>query len=522
MKKSTKLICTIGPSSATESILSQLKSKDVDFVRINLSHTYEHEIEEKINMLKPYGIPIIIDTEGPQVRTGNLGDIQFNKGEIVKVHSQKVECSNNDLFLTPLRIVTSLRKGDMISLAFGSTTFEVIEEDCGSGYVKCKVLLAGEVGGRKAVHIESPNFILHDFSEKDLKAIEIAKRHGIKHFTLSFMEGGGSVRRIREFYPESVLYSKIESKKGLENFEEILEYSDGILIDRGDLSSQVSIHKIPIIQKNIIAQCKKKNKEIFVATDTLQHMFSNLRPNAADANDMVNTLLDGATGIALTKETAVGKYPLETIEMMNKIIRYVDYVNNFEDIYHKSILEDFTKAEKNFNAKVLWFTGLSGSGKTTLADNLKLELERKDKSVKIIDGDVVRETLHKHLGFSEEDIKENNRLIAELCKKEQKNYDYILVPIISPYKESRENARNLLRDSFVEVYINCSLEGCKNRDVKGLYQKISKGELKNFIGVHTPYEAPENPEIIIDTENLSIQNSLTLLLSLLGLDKEIF
>lgn len=148
--------------------------------------------------------------------------------------------------------------------------------------------------------------------------------------------------------------------------------------------------------------------------------------------------------------------------------------------------------------KILWFTGLSGSGKSTIVEFLKKELDRRGKSYVVFDGDDVRNRLHKHLGFSVEDIKENNRLIIELCKKE-KGKDFIIVPIISPFRASRALARETFAETFVEIYINCSYEECKRRDVKGLYQKAESGEIENFIGLHVPYEPPENPEIEINS-----------------------
>lgn len=159
---------------------------------------------------------------------------------------------------------------------------------------------------------------------------------------------------------------------------------------------------------------------------------------------------------------------------------------------------------------VIWFTGLSGSGKTTLAVRLKKELESIGKTVEILDGDSIRNTLNKHLRFSRDDIKENNRVIAELAKKKISDVEFVLVPIISPYREDRAMARSMIGKNFVELFINASLNTCIKRDVKGLYKKALSGEIKNFIGVSesNPYEAPLKPDLEVKTDSLSIEKSI--------------
>lgn len=163
---------------------------------------------------------------------------------------------------------------------------------------------------------------------------------------------------------------------------------------------------------------------------------------------------------------------------------------------------------------VLWFTGLSGSGKSTIANRLSKRLVARGYRVKILDGDVVRNTLHRHLGFTKKDILLNNKLIAKLALKYLDTHDIIIVPIISPYKISRENARRLLGKYFTEVYIKATLKECIKRDVKGLYKKALRNEIKNFIGVskNTPYHAPKNPEITINTEKLGLKDSINKIL----------
>ncbi len=162
---------------------------------------------------------------------------------------------------------------------------------------------------------------------------------------------------------------------------------------------------------------------------------------------------------------------------------------------------------------VLWFTGLSGAGKTTIAEALAKRLRAQGKTVDIIDGDVVRETFHKDLGFSEADIKQNQRLIITLAKERAGKFDYIVVPVIAPLRELREEARAAIGSGFVEVYIDSSHEVRASRDPKGLYKKVDAGELPDFIGYGgVPYEPPESPDIRIDTGAVSIEEATEILL----------
>lgn len=324
----TKIICTIGPSSNNPEILGKLKNRGVDFFRINLSHTEESDIDEKVRDIINYGVPIILDTEGSQIRSGNTEEINFNEGGIIKLFGEKVKCDSDNLFFNPGGTIKKLNYGDLISIDFNSVLLRVFDTSTLiRGYILCEVVIGGLIGGKKAVLVDSPVFNLPPFSQKDYTAVEIAKKHNIKHFTLSFMEDSESVLKFRKLYPEAIVYSKIESRKGLKNFLEIAKVSDGILIDRGDLSSQVPLEKIPFIQKLIIKKVRDMGKEIFVATNTLEQMSIALKPSKAEVNDIINTLLDGVSGIALTKETAVGKYPIETVNMLSVLMKQTGFLD---------------------------------------------------------------------------------------------------------------------------------------------------------------------------------------------------
>lgn len=326
--KKIKIIATIGPGSNKPEILERLKDRGVDFFRINLSHTEEEDIEQRIKDLIGYNVPIILDTEGSQVRSGNAAEISLDEGTIVRLHNDIIACDSQNIFLKPEGIVNKLQEGDLISIDFNSLLLRVYDSSTiKNGYVLCKTVIGGLMGGKKAVQIDSPTFSLPPFSKKDHTAIELAKKYGIKNFTLSFMENPESVLKFRKSYPSAIVFSKIESKKGLDNFLEIARVSEGVLIDRGDLSSQISMEKIPFIQKHILEKVRELGKEAFVATNTLEQMAFALKPNKAEINDIINTLIDGATGIALTKETAVGKHPVETVNMLSNLIAQFEFVN---------------------------------------------------------------------------------------------------------------------------------------------------------------------------------------------------
>ncbi|MBI2047953.1 MAG: adenylyl-sulfate kinase [Parcubacteria group bacterium] len=163
---------------------------------------------------------------------------------------------------------------------------------------------------------------------------------------------------------------------------------------------------------------------------------------------------------------------------------------------------------------VLWFTGLSGSGKTTFAKTFAEELTKQGKDVCIIDGDEARDKREKLLGFSREDIRENNRLIAELAREKSKIHDVVLVPVISPYVEDRRESRFIVGDGYIEVFVDCPLEICEKRDAKGLYKKARNGEIENFVGLSelSPYEKPINPDIVINTNETTIEEGVGKLL----------
>ena len=184
-----------------------------------------------------------------------------------------------------------------------------------------KSLSGGVIGSNKGVDINR-NIKLDPITQKDFKAFQIAKKMKVKHFSFSFASCESDVKKMRNIIGNnSILISKIENKKGVKNLEEILKFSDSIIIDRGDLSRQVPIYKIPITQREIIKRARKKNKDTFVATNLLENMIEKINPTRAEVNDVISTLEMGAKGLVLAAETAIGKHPVETVGMINNLIK---------------------------------------------------------------------------------------------------------------------------------------------------------------------------------------------------------
>jgi adenylylsulfate kinase len=192
-------------------------------------------------------------------------------------------------------------------------------------------------------------------------------------------------------------------------------------------------------------------------------------------------------------------------------------------VWHDSVITKQDRTELNgHKSPVLWFTGLSGSGKSTITVELEKALFQKGVRTYRLDGDNIRHGLNNNLGFSPDDRKENIRRIGEVAKLMSDAGLLTLTAFISPYKEDREQVRDILNDgNFVEIYVKCSLEGCEARDPKGLYQKARAGEIKGFTGIDAPYEEPSNPELIIDTEQLSVEEAVDTILHYLKVNNHI-
>lgn len=322
-----KLICTLGPASLDGTVISQLAERGVDLFRINLSHTPLEQVEPTIDFVRRHApVPISLDTEGAQVRCGQVAsELLLEQGKVILFTADEVFGTAGEITLRPRSTFEALRVGSLVSIDFHGATVRVtgVGDTTATGVVEH----GGRIGSNKAVTVQ-PAPPLPALTEKDLAAIEIGVRKAVRHFCLSFASSGDDVRTLRELIPEgSTIISKIESRAGVRNMDGIIESSNALLVDRGDLSREVPLQHVPYYQKAIARRVNRWNKPLYVATNLLESMVTHRRPTIAEANDIANTLLDGVHGLVLAAETAIGIDPVGAATMIQTAIEAFDRAN---------------------------------------------------------------------------------------------------------------------------------------------------------------------------------------------------
>ncbi len=330
-----QILSTLGPSSLNQTTVEAMASKAVNLFRINLSHTALDDVSGIISKIQSWtDVPICLDSEGAQVRNGFMGNghTVYQAGDSVYIHADAIVGDRQNISFTPDSVFSQLNTGDEIRVDFDSVVFRITGKE--GKHLIATVLQGGRVGSNKGA-VVSKLLQLAPITPKDKAAFEIGLSMGIKNFALSFTHCADDVHRVREIIGDRTLISKIESIQGVLNLKEILPLVDQILIDRGDLSREIPIEKIPFIQRSIIAYARMYATPVYVATNLLESMIDHGSPTRAEANDVASTLLMGANGLVLAAETAIGQYPVESVEMLNAIIKQFDQWSpdmSFQDI----------------------------------------------------------------------------------------------------------------------------------------------------------------------------------------------
>lgn len=339
----TKIIATIGPASSSREILEQMIQEGVDVFRVNFSHgSHEdhlktikiiHELNEELHS----NVAILADLQGPKLRVGEMQEngVELLDGQEFSFVTTPCTGDSEKAYISYEQLPLDVTIGEKIMVDDGKLTFEVIQsnkKDC----VKTSVINGGPLSSRKGVNLPNTKVTLPSLTEKDLADARFALDHKVDWIALSFVRQEKDVLDLRELveaHPHDAhIIAKIEKPEALEEIDEIIDVADAIMVARGDLGVEVEFHRVPMIQKNIIKKCTGKSKPVIVATQMMESMITNPIPTRAEANDVANAVLDGADTVMLSGETSVGKYPVQTIRNMQKII---DSTETEELLYYR-------------------------------------------------------------------------------------------------------------------------------------------------------------------------------------------
>lgn len=342
--RKTKIVCTIGPASSDEQVLSAMCRAGMNVARLNFSHGTHADHQEKIDTIKKVRdaldlpIAIMLDTKGPEYRIKSFesGSIVLKDGDSFAFTAENVMGNQQMVSVSYPEMVNELSAGDRILLNNGLLTLEVTE--VAPPIVKCTVIHGGELKDRKSMSF--PGKVLHQafLSEQDKADVLFGIQNGVDYIACSFVSTAQDMIDMQNFLAANGgdgigLIAKIENQSGVDNIEAICEHCEGIMIGRGDMGVEIPYEELPSIQKKLITKCRMLGKRVITATEMLESMIHNPRPTRAEISDVANAVYDGTSAVMLSGETAAGKFPVEAVEAMAKIAEYternIDYAKEF-------------------------------------------------------------------------------------------------------------------------------------------------------------------------------------------------
>ncbi len=342
MMKRTKIVCTMGPNSDQPGMLESLIDAGMDVARFNFSHGDHEEHKERMDRLKAIRqdkkipVAILLDTKGPEIRTGLLehgGKVNLKEGDSLILTTQEVAGNAQRISVSYKDLPADLKEGNIILVDDGLIELKV--EFLSETEISCRVINGGELGERKGVNVPNVAVNLPAITEKDKQDILFGIHQEIDYIAASFVRKAEDVLEIKRFLRENHgdhidVIAKIENAEGVENIDQIIAAADGIMVARGDLGVEIPAYQVPHVQKTIIEKCNHHYKPVITATQMLDSMIRNPRPTRAEVTDVANAIYDGTDAIMLSGETAMGKYPLEAVEMMTHIALETEKFLKFE------------------------------------------------------------------------------------------------------------------------------------------------------------------------------------------------
>ncbi|QNU68013.1 pyruvate kinase [Ruminiclostridium herbifermentans] len=348
--RKTKIVCTLGPASDNEAILRKLMLGGMNVARINFSHGSHEEHKKRIDLFKSIRdelklpIPLLLDTKGPEIRTGS-----FKDGKVTLKENSEFVLVNKDIIGDETQCTVSYKElykdvsiGSKILIDDGLVELKVMEIN--NKDIFCVVQNGGTIGNNKGINVPGAKLKLPALTVRDIEDIKFGIENDFDIIAASFVRKAADVAEIRKILEKNggsdiLIISKIENREGITNFDEILKASDGIMVARGDLGVEIPVEEVPIVQKNIIQKCFRNGKPVITATQMLDSMIRNPRPTRAEASDVANAIFDGTSGVMLSGETAAGKHPVEALEVMGKIAEKAESAVNYWKRFDAEITE---------------------------------------------------------------------------------------------------------------------------------------------------------------------------------------
>ncbi len=357
----TKIVCTMGPSVKQPDQVKRIIEAGMNVARINLSHGKREDHFNDLLLVRKLAkecdrtVGLLIDTRGPEVRTGDLKEskIVIKDGDIITLSTEQFIGNKERISVTYDSLHKDLHEGCRILIDDGLIELKV--EKISGRDIRCKVINGGELSSYKGLNTPGTRINLPAMDNEDIIDIEMALENEINFLAASFTRTAEDILEIRalieKFKGQIMILAKIESREGVENFDSILEVSDGIMVARGDLGVEIETEEVPLLQKEFIHKCNLAGKPVITATQMLDSMIRNPRPTRAEASDVANAILDGSDAVMLSGETAVGKYPLDAVETMNRIachteegMRYQKILERFGDISKQTVTDAISYA----------------------------------------------------------------------------------------------------------------------------------------------------------------------------------
>lgn len=334
-KKRTKIVCTIGPATATKEKILQLIEAGMDIARINFSHSNHDTHEKTFDLLRdceqesgrPLGI--LADLQGPKIRTGKLknGPIELINGSRIKINNQSDFLGNEEeIGCTYPNIITDLDVDHKLLIDDGKLVLKVVSVDRENEKAELEIVVGGTLKDNKGINLPGTPITAPALTQKDLEDIKFAVNLGVDYIALSFVRRASDLDLAKQFLKDSFtgLIAKIERPEAISNIDEIIESCDGIMIARGDLGVEMDTERVPILQKELINKMNMKGKPVITATQMLESMIDNPRPTRAEASDVANAVMDGTDAVMLSGESASGRFPIESVQIMSKIILAIE------------------------------------------------------------------------------------------------------------------------------------------------------------------------------------------------------